>query len=128
MRLSVRLGSIVVALALCGSAAAPLAQPRPAHDALAQVSIQELPKQAQDTLALIRRGGPFPYERDGVRFGNRERLLPPKSRDHYREYTVRTPGARNRGARRVVCGGPAKTPDACYYTDDHYRSFKRIRE
>ena len=61
-------------------------------------------------------------------FGNREGLLPPRARGQYREYTVPTPGARNRGARRIVCGGPARTPDACYYTADHYQSFARIRE
>jgi ribonuclease T1 len=92
------------------------------------IAVSELPREAHDTLALIRAGGPFPYERDGVRFGNRERLLPRKARDYYREYTVKTPGARTRGARRIVCGGPPKTPDVCYYTDDHYSSFRRIRE
>ena len=61
-------------------------------------------------------------------FGNRERILPAKARGHYREYTVRTPGTKSRGARRIVCGGAPATPEACYYTDDHYRSFKRIRE
>ncbi len=61
-------------------------------------------------------------------FGNRERILPVKGRGHYREYTVRTPGTKNRGARRIVCGGAPTAPEACYYTDDHYRSFKRIRE
>jgi ribonuclease T1 len=92
------------------------------------IAVGELPREARDTLALIRTGGPFPYERDGVRFGNRERLLPRKARDYYREYTVKTPGARTRGARRIVCGGSPKTPDVCYYTDDHYSSFRRIRE
>ena len=72
-------------------------------------------------------GGPFPYEKDGTVFGNRERLLPANPRGYYREYTVAAPGARNRGARRIVCGGRQPTqPDACYYTADHYASFSRI--
>jgi len=79
-------------------------------------------------MARIRLGGPFPYEKDGTVFGNRERLLAPMPRGHYREYTVPTPGARSRGARRIVCGGPPRTPDACYYTADHYASFRRIVE
>ena len=76
--------------------------------------------------ALILAGGPFPSGKDGIVFGNRERLLPRSKRGYYREYTVRTPGARNRGARRIVCGGPPRIPEACYYTSDHYASFRRI--
>ena len=108
--------------------ASPLVQARAAPDALPEVAVATLPAEAQRTLALIRDGGPFPYERDGVRFGNREKLLPAKPRSYYREYTVRTPGVTHRGARRIVCGGPAKAPDVCYYTHDHYQSFARIRE
>ena len=85
-------------------------------------------RRRRDVHALIRKGGPFRYDRDGVVFGNREQLLPAKPRGYYHEYTVRTPGVKNRGARRIVCGGPKTAPDACYYTDDHYRSFRRIRE
>ncbi len=93
------------------------------------VALVDLPRQAQDTHRLIRSGGPFPYEKDGTVFGNRERLLPPKPRGHYREYTVKTPGQRDRGARRIVCGGqPPSIPEACYYTDDHYASFRWIVE
>jgi ribonuclease T1 len=103
-------------------------QARAAPDALPEVAATALPADAQRTLALIRGGGPFPYERDGVRFGNREKLLPAKPRSYYREYTVKTPGVTHRGARRIVCGGPAKAPDVCYYTHDHYQSFSRIRE
>jgi len=102
------------------------AQPAPAPKPLPDISAQRLPREALHTLGLIAQGGPFPYDRDGVRFGNREKLLPQKPREYYREYTVRTPGARGRGAKRVVCGGPPRTPDVCYYTDDHYRSFARI--
>ena len=91
------------------------------------VHLHELPVQAQQTERLIRRGGPFPYAKDGTVFGNRERLLPLKARGYYREYTVRTPGVRDRGARRIVCGGrPPERPEACYYTDDHYASFRLI--
>jgi len=93
----------------------------------ATVALADLPKQGQATYALILKGGPFPYEKDGVVFGNRERLLPKQPRGFYREYTVMTPGLRNRGARRIVCGGVQPTrPQACYYTDDHYASFKKI--
>ena len=83
---------------------------------------------ADATYALIREGGPFPYDKDGTVFGNRERLLPAHKRGYYREYTVRTPGSRNRGARRIVCGGKPRMPDACYYTSDHYASFREIVE
>ncbi|MFM2274439.1 MAG: hypothetical protein RL211_311 [Pseudomonadota bacterium] len=96
-----------------------------AHD-VATVSVTELPQQGSQTYALIRQGGPFPYEKDGVVFGNRERLLPAHQRGYYREYTVKTPGVSHRGARRIVCGGQPRTPDACYYTADHYASFRKI--
>ena len=89
--------------------------------------LPELTRAASDVFSARRVFGE-PYERDGVRFGNRERLLPQKPRDYYREYTVPTPGARTRGARRIVCGGSQRTPEACYYTADHYQSFARIRE
>lgn len=91
------------------------------------VQLTQLPPQGRDMMALIYRGGPFRHDRDGTVFGNRERLLPLKYRGYYREYTVRTPGERSRGARRIVCGGARPVvPDACYYTDDHYASFRRI--
>lgn len=92
----------------------------------ATVALNALPAQGVETYQLIRQGGPFPFEKDGVVFGNRERQLPRAKRGYYREYTVKTPGSRDRGARRMVCGGPAKTPDACYYTADHYASFRKI--
>lgn len=91
------------------------------------VQLAALPPEAQSTERLILAGGPFPYAKDGMVFGNRERLLPRKPRGFYREYTVKTPGARDRGARRIICGGqPPTHPEACYYTDDHYASFRRI--
>lgn len=89
----------------------------PAHD-------PSLPVQAHQTLRLIRSGGPFPHRQDGGVFGNRERLLPQRPRGWYREYTVDTPGSRDRGARRIVTGG--SPPSEFFYTDDHYRSFRRI--
>ena len=96
-------------------------------DALPEVALADLPKEAKELRALIDKGGPFHYSRDGVIFGNRERILPAKPRGYYHEYTVRTPGARDRGARRMVCGGPMTMPDVCYYSDDHYQTFRRIR-
>ena len=91
------------------------------------VAANQLPTQASDMLALIHQGGPFKFDKDGVVFGNRERILPANPRGYYREYTVKTPRERSRGARRIVCGGvkPA-APEACYYSDDHYASFRRI--
>ncbi len=91
------------------------------------VALSSLPAQARSTYQLVLQGGPFPYEKDGSVFGNRERLLPLQTRGFYREYTVKTPGISHRGARRIVCGGrQATTPQACYYTADHYASFRMI--
>ena len=95
-------------------------------DTQAALTVAELPRQGAQTYDLIRQGGPFAHEKDGVVFGNRERLLPAQKRGYYREYTVTTPGSRDRGARRIVCGGQPRTPDACYYTADHYASFRKI--
>ena len=93
---------------------------------LGSIAVTALPVQGQETHSLIRQGGPFPFDKDGVVFGNRERLLPLHKRGYYREYTVRTPGSRDRGARRIVCGGPATMPDACFYSADHYANFRQI--
>jgi ribonuclease T1 len=106
-------------------------QASPAVDAQTSPAMQvtDLPREGQETYQLIRKGGPFPYEKDGTVFGNRERLLPRHARGFYREYTVRTPGVKHRGARRIVCGGPVPSaPQACYYTQDHYASFRVIVE
>lgn len=92
----------------------------------ATISVAGLPGPGAQTYELIHQGGPFAHEKDGAVFGNRERLLPTQKRGYYREYTVTTPSARNRGVRRIVCGGQARTPDICYYTADHYASFRRI--
>ena len=117
LAISTAAAAAVFALASAGSAVA----------GTASIASTELPPEAQVVQRSIHRGGPFPYAKDGSVFGNRERLLPRERRGYYRENTVRTPGARDRGARRIVCGGerPA-APEACYYTDDHYASFRRI--
>lgn len=88
------------------------------------ISPAELPQEARQTLALIKNGGPFPYDRDGIVFGNFERRLPIRARGYYREYTVKSPWRRDRGPRRIVAGREGEF----YYTDDHYRSFRRIRQ
>ena len=97
-----------------------------AADGATTIAVAELPRPGVQIYQLIHLGGPFEHEKDGVVFGNRERLLPLQKRGYYREYTVTTPGSRNRGARRIVCGGQARAPDNCYYTADHYASFRKI--
>ena len=92
------------------------------------VELADLPREAHESLAMIRAGGRFPHRQDGTVFQNRERLLPTRPRGYYTEYTVRTPGARNRGARRIVAGGEPAVSAEYYYTEDHYNSFRRIRE
>ncbi|HRF11183.1 MAG TPA: ribonuclease domain-containing protein [Candidatus Accumulibacter phosphatis] len=100
---------------------------------LASVALADLPPEVMQTLLLIRQGGPFPYPRkDGSTFGNFEKRLPLQAHGYYREYTVPTPGSRDRGARRIIAGdgrgGDVANSGEFYYTDDHYRSFRRIRE
>jgi ribonuclease T1 len=92
--------------------------------AMSEVSVSDLPSEAQRTLELIKKGGPFPYARDGITFGNRENMLPRQRRGYYHEYTVPTPNATNRGKRRIIVGMQGEY----YYTDDHYRSFSQIRD
>ncbi|MFH1603047.1 MAG: ribonuclease domain-containing protein [Pseudomonadota bacterium] len=122
-RLLFALGAL---LAFSGVALAKDLMPR------SDVAAAALPREAQATLALIKAGGPFAYAKDGSVFSNRERILPVRRRGYYREYTVPTPGARDRGARRIIAGagatGDARTSGEYYYTDDHYNSFRRIRE
>ncbi|HTL27428.1 MAG TPA: ribonuclease domain-containing protein [Burkholderiales bacterium] len=110
-----RLAAWILALFFAGSAAAWQ---------VPEVEAAALPREARDTLALIRSGGPFPHQKDGAVFSNREAMLPKRERGYYREYTVHTPGARDRGARRIVSGRGGEH----YYTDDHYRTFRRIRQ
>ena len=93
----------------------------------ADIPAAALSPQALHTLNLIQRNGPFPFDRDGIVFGNRERTLPDRPRGYYHEYTVNTPGERGRGAKRIVCGGDQSSTRECYYSDDHYRTFRRIR-
>ena len=93
---------------------------------LATMSVSQLPPEGRQVYELIGRGGPFRYEKDGVVFGNRERQLPSRKRGYYHEYTVSTPGSRDRGARRIVCGGQTLPPEVCYYSDDHYASLRRV--
>ena len=117
---------VTLVLAAClGSAAA-----RQNYDAaIDSVALSSLPPEAHRTLQLIKQGGPFPYPRkDGSTFGNFEKRLPHQPRGYYREYTVPTPGSRDRGARRIIAGNPPETSGEYYYTDDHYRSFRRIKE
>ena len=95
------------------------------------ISASDLPAEGREALALIRKGGPFPYAKDGSIFSNRERILPRQPRGYYHEFTVKTPRSRDRGARRIICGGTVgilQGAEACYYTDDHYASFKKIKE
>ena len=124
------LTSVLVAVSVAGvpPAAAKGPTDRPIDGTGATIQVAELPRQGRETYELIRLGGPFPYEKDGSVFFNRERLLPAGKRGYWREYTVKTPGSRDRGARRIVCGGPPRQPHACYYTADHYASFRMIVE
>lgn len=116
-------GAVLTAVALAPTAVSAKGPP----PALPSVTLAALPPEATAVMGQIRSGGPFRYDRDGIVFGNREKILPLHPRGYYREYTVPTPSAKNRGARRIVCGGPPTTPEACYYTGDHYQSFARIQ-
>lgn len=95
---------------------------------LDSIAVQDLPPEAQRTLVLIKQDGPFPYAKDGVVFSNYEGVLPKRKRGYYHEFTVKTPGARNRGPRRIIAGGDPATSGEYYYTDDHYTTFRRIKE
>ena len=114
----------VTLLALCAVTAGAM---REAAARTGDVSLSALPAEARATLKLIHAGGPFPYSRDGVVFNNREHVLPSMPRGYYREFTVPTPGVKSRGGRRIVCGGNVAALSECYYSDDHYRSFRRIQ-
>jgi ribonuclease T1 len=103
---------------------APWAYAAPGGTSILDIAVSELPPEGRETLRAVQRGGPFKFSRDGVVFGNYERILPGKPRGYYHEYTVATPGKPGRGARRIVCGPISE----CYYTADHYQSFRRIRE
>ena len=114
---------LVLALALA-ALAMPAAAQRAAAPAIAEIPAAQLPREARETLAAIKSQGPFAYPKDGAVFGNREGLLPKHKRGYYREYTVKTPHVRTRGARRIIAGSGGDF----YYTEDHYNHFRRIRE
>jgi len=105
-----------------GPANAQKAQPAPTAAQIHELAPADLPKEARDTIALIRKGGPFPYAKDGAIFSNREGILPKQKRGYYKEYTVKTPGERTRGARRIIWGKGGEF----FYTEDHYNHFSRI--
>ena len=129
-----RIGAWAVVAVLAANASTFLVQARSPNETSflpesggTSVALAGLPAQGQQVMAQIRLGGPFRYEKDGTVFGNRERLLPSQRRGYYREYTVTTPGLSHRGARRIVCGGQQpRQPDVCFYTEDHYSSFRLI--
>jgi ribonuclease T1 len=111
-------------LFLFAQSTVPVLTARQKQASIPTVNATDLPKEAQRTIALIRKGGPYPYKKDGVVFGNFEKLLPFHERGYYKEFTVRTPGSRNRGARRIISGKAGEL----YYTDNHYQNFKRVHE
>lgn len=118
---------VLVASAVLAPAAAQLRESAPASTqrvqlSLAPIAVKDLPPEAREVLKLIEKGGPFPFDRDGIVFGNFEKRLPIKERGYYREFTVVTPGVRHRGARRIVTGQGGEK----YYSDDHYKTFKRV--
>lgn len=113
---------LFIGLSLCWSAAGRTSS------SLNEIPFAALPKEARQTVLLIKQGGPYPYRQDGKTFGNYEGHLPKHKRGFYREFTVTTPGARNRGAKRIVAGGRPPEPLEYYYTEDHYATFKRVRE
>ena len=123
-RALIAFGAVLLAAAMPSAAqkAPPGAYKPPA--VIEVVTLDQLPREARATVTLIRKGGPYPYARDGAIFGNREEILPRQKRGYYREYTVKTPGERTRGARRIVAGAGGEL----YYTDDHYNHFQRVRE
>ena len=116
---------VAAALAIAALALPAAAQraPTPAEP-VGEIHVEQLPREAKATIALIKKGGPYPYAKDGAIFGNREGLLPKQKRGYYREYTVKTPGERTRGARRIVVGSAGEM----YFTEDHYNHFRLIRK
>jgi ribonuclease T1 len=127
LALTSALAAVVLGVSVLPSPALSRSSPDLSAGPMAEVALADLPSQGRRTYELILQGGPFPYGKDGSVFGNRERLLPPHPRGYYRAYTVKTPFSSDRGARRIVCGGSQpRKPDVCYYTNDHYASFRRI--
>jgi ribonuclease T1 len=120
----IRLFPVLIGFIILHSWVLPIYGQDQSRTRIKEVALQELPSEARTTLQLIEKGEPFPYPRDGAVFGNFERRLPLKKRGYYREFTVPTPGRRDRGARRIVAGENGE----CYYTEDHYRTFRKIRK
>ncbi len=125
---SVAHGVTLSVLAILFSFAAIDASARTSCPLAESIKVKDLPKQGRDTLDLIKSGGPFPHDRDGITFNNREKILPKAKRGYYNEYTVRTPGVKHRGARRIVCGGDQRATNECYYSADHYKTFQCIAQ
>ena len=128
---ALRLALFLALVGCCGLSPGAHARQPLQGDGIDAVRLLELPLEAQQTLLLIQRGGPFPFpHKDGSTFGNFENRLPAQTRGYYREYTVPTPGHRDRGARRLIAGsgrhGDVTTSGEYYYTEDHYRHFRRI--
>jgi ribonuclease T1 len=117
-------GLVAIALALAFAGAAPVAAQKAEPATIQQVDLRDLPHEAAETIALIHKKGPYLHAKDGAVFGNREGHLPKREKGYYREYTVRTPGERTRGARRIVAGKKGEF----YYSGDHYKTFRLIRE
>jgi len=113
-------------LVLCSGWVQARTAPNASPGTASTVALASLPPEGRETYALILRGGPFRFAKDGVVFGNREGRLPARKRGYYREYTVAALGAPSRGAKRVVCGGPPLSPEICYYSSDHYARFMKI--
>jgi ribonuclease T1 len=116
------LAAAALGLAFMAPALAQRAEPAPPP--IDDIRLHDLPAEAREAIVLIHKGGPYPYAKDGAVFGNREAILPRAKRGYYREYTVKTPGVRSRGARRIVAGASGEL----YYSDDHYNHFRRVRE
>ncbi len=115
---------LLVTLGFLAPGASAQKAPAPRPQIAGAIQLADLPPEARATLELIRKGGPFPYAKDGAVFGNREGALPKQRRGYYREYTVKTPHVRTRGARRIIWGAGGEY----YYTDDHYNHFWRIHD
>jgi len=126
-RLASVIGSLMAVCLISVCLSASMSWARDAEAKISVIELKQLPPEARQTHALIHSGGPFPFRKDGIVFGNREHLLPDHAHGFYREYTVPSPGVRDRGARRIVCGGKQpQSPESCFYSADHYASFKRI--
>jgi ribonuclease T1 len=114
----------IVLLCVVVQLSAPLFGAQTSSRGVGTVYLDQLPREARQTLAVIKKGGPYPYKKDGTVFGNFEHRLPSHERGYYREFTVPSPGSRDRGARRIILGKAGEL----YFTDNHYESFRLVRE